>query len=117
MRNSIAARCGNIDFAYAYIQPFLSHNGIDSMLASAIGGMTLLQLSRQPNARTVVHTYARIARHLSGTRSTLDGWMRKVQIPIRDIAESIVQGNGLLTEVAWEETLTELAYLYGTGRL
>lgn len=108
---------GRADLRQGDVQDKHGGAAIRALLCSPVGGMTLLQLSRQPHARTAVHTYARIARHLSGTHATLDGWMGRVQMPIRDVEGSIGQGNGLLTEVAWKETIAELAFLYGTGRL
>lgn len=88
------------------------------LMDSQVGGMSLLKLSRIPSARLAVLTYARIARKLSGSKVHLDEWLAKAPETLRAVDASVHRGdNPLLTSIAWDETVSELALLMATKKL
>ena len=88
---------------------------------SRIGGMSLLELSRVPAARSAVLCYACIAqRHLMNPKITnAEAFLRFVDSStVAGINEAMRDNmGGGLTIAGWDELVCQLAFLHATGRL
>ena len=95
-------------------------DAVPHMLYSQVGGMSLLELSRVPAARSAVLCYARIAQHRD-----LDLWPTVGEFlatagrsSVLEIIEAMDPNmGGGLTCVGWDELVCQLAFLYATGKL
>ena len=114
MRVRADLRCGAV-------AAFTGDDAVRELLDSPVGGMTLLELSRVPATRGAVVTYARVARHLAGAPGSVDEFLAGLRFSLREVDAAARLGDratgGVMTEVAWRETVAELALAWKLGRL
>lgn len=95
-----------------------TEDGVDQVLQSHAGRVSLLGLTRDPITRPYAMCYARIAQHHARDRyQTLRGFLAKAgQATLAEIGDAMVTPRGRDFAVAgWNELLAQLAFLRHVG--